>query len=474
MFLIFALAAVHVGFIIYPGAGNFQTEQDSIYCERLSTHIVFDFAGMPVLSGGRVMDWRPPFRTFELIKSEEVQKELELVPNQIDATDSFLSQFQKRRTDLGKKSRLGASVSKEYDEECIKLKRDIDFVLLPFQKERIEELYWQVTLRRFGVEPLINEYLQLSGSQLTNEHKHEIDRITKQMAEAWADEVKKRCSAILEAYENTMPDQFQAEFSALIATNPDYANLDLLDLTSQRFLSRLESVNEEKGRDRTLADRLSQSEYYVLEADGQWKLHSSVVSFDGALLGWIVDPEKSQLLDLELTDLQLDQLLNLTRDIRMKIDEKTEAVNNMYDNKIDEKKIRTFLDQGNKDVNDFATQQFFEEILLPHQHKALGERLNRLEADKCGPFALSVRLDKLSDKHRNQFIDSVNELRKTILAIHNESSDFERKLLAKLDKIDSSVATRLQEMIGPKPKHLGFSWFLFLTTYKISSRSIGN
>lgn len=468
MYMIYALAAIRVGAVVFSGTGD--SREESIYCQKVSTRIDFDFSGRLIISDSQSMDWCPPFKTFELLLSEEVRKELELVPKQITEIESLLRRFQERRNDLAKKQQSGGSVSEEYQKECLSLKRDIDSVLLAFQAKRIEELYWQVTLRRSGVEPLINEQLRLSGRQLTKEQRDEIERTVKQAVDKWAGEVKGRCLSILNEFKKRIPDQFQEELAARIAGNPDYANLDVLDITSQRFLEKLESSNDGNGQDRTPEYRLTQAEYNVLEFDGNWKYVVRTRPLDAALLSWIVDPEKSQLVDLDLTGLQMDQLSMLTLEIRTRIDENNEAVNEMFDRGSDDKSIRTFLDERNKDLNDFAKQRFFDEVLLPHQHKLLGKRLDRLETAKCGPFALNLDDVRISDTQKRQLIESVNELRDAILSIKDEAAGFERMLLTRIDKVDNSAMLRTHDMIGRESKRLGFSWLMFLKVHHISSR----
>lgn len=439
------------------------------------TTISIGIDGQAQVSQSRVYNWKLPFLTFELISSKEVREELDLVPRQDQAIDSRLRQFETTRAKLAAKFRKeNLDIREDYRLACQQLEVDLFAELVPGQVERLNEVYWQVELRKRGLIALVVEYQTKSDTKLSQGQLGQINNAMRQLNSDWVGKLQTKCKLSLDTFKKNLPESDQQPFSESVQDNPHFLNLDILELTSKRVLDQLESNEKPTDQASEVEDRLRKSEYYTLHADGQWKHITADRSFTGILLGWLAYPESSGLLDLELTESQLHELMQLKEEMIRSNDEITKSSNEMFDRRADDNEIRAFLNAEHESATKYAREKFFDKVLLPHQLDTMSKVLDRRDAAKNGPFQFIPKPEAMTDARRQRYIAALKALRKDLQRIHLEAGEFERRMIREsVEPVELAAATEIRKMIGKKPQHLKFSELLFRKTNGITADFTG-
>lgn len=468
----FFLVQVTLLAVIQPVVGQIDPD---LYAYESHKSISIGMDGRPKISERGVYNWKYPFRTFAFISSTEVRKELDLVPRQERAMDSQLRQFEETRLTLAMKRRKeNKDIRHDYRIACEQLEENLFAEWVPSQVDRLNEIYWQLEMRKHGLIALVEEYQSKSETKLSPEQLSRISKSMEPLNNDWVGEIREKCKSALDSFETRIPGSDRQQFSQLVQDNPHFLNLDILELTSKRVLEQLESDEKPVDQVTEVEDRLGISEYYQLQADGQWKPLASKGDFPSALVGWIVYAESTGLPELELTDPQLEKLTQLKEEISRRSNESTKTTNEMFDSGADDKEIRGYLDTALESQKQFARDQFFNKIILPHQVRALNDLLDRWDAAKNGPFQFMPKLQNMTDVEKKQYVEALKALRKDIQRIHLNAGEFERRMIREsIEPIDSAAATEILKMIGTKPQHLSFSELLFRSTYQIPAESFG-
>jgi hypothetical protein len=204
----------------------------------------------------------------------------------------------------------------------------------------------------------------------------------------------------------------------------------------------------------------SRSKIIFIDFNGQAKLSESTA------LDWRLPFKTYELLDSS----EVRKELELVPDQVKRIELKSEQFEKMRLG-LRKKRMEGQID-ANKEyqtLTKFARDQFFDDILLPHQLEALSERLDRWELARSGPFGSIAKADELTKEQKQMCIKAAKALRKKIQKLHVEASDFERRLISEsLEPIDLVAAKKILKTIGEKPVHLGFSLLLFSMANGIS------
>ena len=164
--------------------------------------------GTPASAQGRKVVVQPRYRVmhsqmpalpgYYMLRMEHVQKELELVPDQLDKLKELGKQYyEQMRADQGawknwkemtpeERTAKTAEMREKYKQRADELRKKIELVLLPHQLQALKE----INFRAAGPSALANPRT-LKDLEVTDEQKEELQKIRQEMIEKYQELQKK-------------------------------------------------------------------------------------------------------------------------------------------------------------------------------------------------------------------------------------------------------------------------------------------
>jgi hypothetical protein len=443
-----------------------------IFAEKVHIQFSLGLDGKVKFVRSGSYNFKPPFDGFELLKTDEVKKELELTNEQMKSLSPLFKQFEKDLAAISKLNREDQdAATAEYKSLCEQLEKKVNQVLLEFQRKRLNELTNRLYLRANGITKFIQVMSEPLEFKIPRSDLVVVDQKSKKLVEEWIPSCEEKCKKLLVEFRNKLPSELHDIVDERIEKCLPFHQLDLLDLASERAMKAIDAKNAPSNSSEKISDRLRRMELYELEGDGQWKFKTYESRFTMGITQWLNDPEKNGLGKLELTPKQIEQLSELSKEIRDRLEERGKKLNALNDSGAGPEEMKASSLEGEK-IDQFAEKVFFEEILFKHQIDALNERVDRLDSERLGPFGIHSQYEKMSESKKAACREAFEYVREQATKLKKEATAFEQDMLEQsLSELQSEQRNKIMKAIGPKPKYLEASVYLMKGAYKVNSEN---
>ncbi len=479
--LIFAQIALLLFWFHSFAVGQKQTEKKVAATQLFVRHSELSF--LLGIDGGfrlsRMQQQRfiEPFEFHDLLQSEMVRKELELDKDQQRKVEDILDRVKREKESFIKRYvlyKLGDDRAKARAQYVSDIEKNADVlkdVLLPHQRQRLEELNYRVQLRLRGWFPFLKMFAKRIGLSLTDAELHKLEEKLKQTQKEYLQKIRNKTLLCLRNALEDIPAKQKSELLSSLKKSPELTNFDLLRLRYHQFQKKSDKEKQAKTEVGNLAQRLTRNEKYVLGVDGQWKHKVTQTRFSVAVGYWIKNMHNQRGLNIELLDEQVEQLKELNEQLNKRSIRNYERYNTSLAQNGETQATLDLKRQGDQELDKFAKEQLFSQILLPHQKKQLEQYQRIRERKQLGMFAIldDPNYTVLTKSQCKTVLRKLKREMQTLeKAVVTLESNYHEDVLAVLS---SSNKKTLLKALGDRPKFLLPSVMLATRPNKLHSNA---
>jgi len=415
----------------------------------------------------------PPFEHYSMLNDVDVRSELELSPEQSKKLENILEQAKKNQERFGKEYRnpVGReAIVEKYLAERQEANEEMKDVLLPHQFKRLEQLEERKLLRSVGFRKYCESNAEKLGLDLTAGELAKMDSNVKDAAEQLLTEIADKKNEFVRGFLDSLPKQLQSEYERDKRFQIDLP-LDLLILHADHFVA-IEKDGKESRRNSDPSTDAEKIEHLIrtnvsfrLTDSGSLQRIESKSRLTTALSFWLKGVLELPNLHLETVGFQEDEAKGLLTALEDRGREVNDKFNERFESEGETDALLRDLRTWNDELDDYARQTLFQEILLPHQHRAFRELLEELEVRKVGIFALITgkRLESLSDDEKEKVTAYLSKATKKL---KDSAIELEQDFIdSHLNLLSDSNREKVDESLGEAPDFLPPSMIVFRSVY---------